>query len=486
MSGDPRIFSVVIIGAGFSGIGLAIELTKGGVEDFIILERGEGIGGCWLSNTYPGVACDVPSHLYSFSYEPNPRWSRSYSEGAEIRRYLQECADKYGVTPRVRFNERVTAIRREGDLWAVEIAGRPPVWARAVVPALGPLSHPMWPDIQGLSRFSGALFHSGEWDHSVSLDGKRVGVIGSASSAAQIVPAIVGDAAHLGVFMRTPNWVVPRSDHRYSDLQQRVLTRFPAVAKLLHQGLFWRWEMNYSHMLQGSRLSGLLSRYALRHMRNQVRDPKLRQVLIPDFAYGCKRTVVSNSFLRTLQSPKVSLVTEPIDHVDTTGIRTADGSHHAYDVLVLATGYRSFDVSACIDVTGPGGVKLADLWAERAVTYRTVAVPGLPNFFMMMGPSTGLGHNTVTAMIETQARYIRKCLQFIHSGTVNTLTPKAAPAQQFYADTQIAIGKTVLNAGCNAWYQNGKSGAVESIWPDSVISYRRLLARPAFADFDVA
>jgi cation diffusion facilitator CzcD-associated flavoprotein CzcO len=479
---SPRI---VIVGAGFSGIGLGIELKKAGIDSFTILERGDGIGGCWRANTYPGVACDIPSRLYSYSFAPNPDWSRSFSPGPEIRGYIERCARRYGVTPHVRANVSVSAIRREGDQWVIETADGERITADVVVPALGPLSDPKYPEIEGIETFKGALFHSARWDHSQPLEGKTVGVIGSAASAAQIIPEVAKVAQSLTVFMRTPNWVIPRNDFGYSPLQKAMVKYAPFLLRAINYALFLQWEKNYAFLEKGSARGMQLGRITRRGMEAQVPDAEMRQVLIPTYAPGCKRIIMSSSYLPALQRDNVKPVTAPIAAITERGVRTEDGVEHVFDTLVLATGYKNFDISEVIDVVGPGGMNLRDVWRRRAVTHRTVAVPGFPNFFVMMGPNTGLGHNTVTSMIEAQARYIRKCIQTLRRRGLAVMTPKAEPAEAFYDDVQAQLGKTVLSDDCNAWYKNGEDGKVHSIWPGTTRAYQKMLQSPALEEFDL-
>jgi cation diffusion facilitator CzcD-associated flavoprotein CzcO len=476
--------TVIIIGAGFSGIGLAIELKRAGLDQLIVLERGDGIGGCWRGNTYPGIACDVPSRLYCYSFAPYD-WSRSFSAGDEIRGYLERCAHKYGVDRYVRTGQDVSVIRREGDKWIVETKAGERYFADVVVPALGPLSDPKMPEIEGLESFEGAMFHSARWNHDVDLKGKRVGVIGSAASAAQIVPEVAKVAGHLSVFLRTPNWVIPRDDFAYSPRQRALVRRFPFLLTLINRWLFARWEANHAYLRKNSRLGKALGKQMLRSMLAQVPKGPMRDVLIPDYAPGCKRIIMSSTYLPALQLPNVEPVTAPIKRITPAGVRTRDGKEHVFDVIALATGYKSFDISQSMDVIGPGDIHLKDVWRERSVTHRTVAVSGFPNLFIMMGPHTGLGHNTVTAMIEAQARYIARCVKLLWKKGASAMTPKRAPAEAFYDDVLNRLNGTVLNDGCNAWYKNGPGGKVQSIWPGTVRNYRKLLRKPAVDEFEI-
>ncbi len=476
--------TVVIIGAGFSGIGLGIELKKAGINSFTILERGDGVGGCWRSNTYPGVACDIPSRLYSFSFAQNPHWSRSFSAGPEIRSYLERCARKYKILDHVVTGRNVTAIRHDGADWSVLTDDGQEIRADIVVPALGPLSDPRMPDIVGLDTFKGRMCHSARWDHDLDLHGKRVGIIGSAASAAQIIPEVAKIAASLTVFMRTPNWVIPRADFTYSPLR-KALMRLPFAMRAIRHLMFMRWEANHEFIKKGSALGKMLAQRALKGMHYQIPDGPLREVLIPTYAPGCKRIIMSSTYLPALQRPNVEPVTTPIAAITPEGVRTTDGRSFDFDSLILATGYKNFNIAEVIDVVGPNGLRLGDVWRSRAVTHRTVAVPGFPNLFIMMGPNTGSGHHSATLSIEAQAKYIRQCIVLMAKRNIKAMIPKVEPADSFYEITQKKLGTTVLTDSCNAWYKNGEGGKVHSIWPGTTREYRELLKTPALDEFDL-
>jgi cation diffusion facilitator CzcD-associated flavoprotein CzcO len=387
--------------------------------------------------------------------------------------------------PHVRTGKTVQSVRRVGDRWSIRTDDGEVVMADVVVPALGPLSDPRLPDIEGLNSFEGGMCHSARWDHSLDLNGKRVGIIGSAASAAQIIPEVAEIASSLTVFMRTPNWVIPRADVPYSRWR-KALMKAPFVMRIVREYMWRRWELNHAFIKRGSALGKMLASRALEGMRQQVPEGPLRDVLIPDYAPGCKRIIMSSTYLPALQRQNVHPVTTPIAAVTPAGVRTTDDKDHVLDVLVLATGYKNFNIAEAIDVVGPNDINLRDVWRSRAVTHRTVAVPGFANFFIMMGPNTGSGHHSATLSIETQARYIRKCVIILWKRGIKSMTPKSTPAEAFYDSVQRELGQTVLTDGCQAWYKNGEGGKVHSIWPGTTLAYRRLLKEPALEEFDLA
>lgn len=477
----PRI---AILGAGFSGLGVAIELKKAGIDSFTIYEKGDGVGGCWRSTVYPGVACDVPSHFYCFSYEPNPNWGRVYAPGGEIRQYLETCAEKYDLLRHVRTGVEIKAIKFIDDRWQMTDALGRVYMADIVVPALGPLHTPRYPDIEGLDRFAGAKFHSARWDQNHDLRGRRVAVIGNGSSGVQIIPEVAKMAEHVTVFSRTPSWVMPRRDRVYTEREKARFRRFPILMKALYRLLYWVWESKYTYLKKNSWRNAYYSKKLLQFMDAVVRDPELRKAVQPDHLLGCKRLIVSSDYLPALQRPNVTLVTEPIDHIHERGAVTEGGVNHEFDTLILATGYTAFDISKVIDVTGPGGLELKKVWGTRYVTHRTTAIPNFPNLFIMLGPNTGLGYSSITVMIEAQAKYIARCIEkFIASGAV-TITPRSRPAEELYEYIQRSLGKTVLSGACRTWYKDA-NGKVHSIWPNRTTEYQRLLKKVRLDEFEV-
>jgi cation diffusion facilitator CzcD-associated flavoprotein CzcO len=475
---------IAILGAGLSGIAAAIELTKAGIDSFVIYEKGDGVGGCWRYTTYPGVACDVVSQFYCFSYEPNPNRSRVYSPGKEICAYIEACAEKYDITRRVRTNTPITAIKFAANKWQISDAKGNTYTADLVIAALGPLHTPHYPDIPGLDRFAGTKFHSALWNHDHDLRGRRVAVIGTGSSGAQIIPEVAKIAQHLTVFCRTPSWIMPRPDRAYTEREMARFKRFPLVQKLLYWASYWQWETKYSYLKKNSWRGAYYSKRLLQYMRAALVDPALRSALMPDHVLGCKRLVVSSDYLPSLQLPNVTVVTEPVARICENGAIGRGDAVYEFDTLVLATGYKAFDISKVIDVTAPNGLKLKDVWKERYVLHRTTAIPGFPNLFLMLGPNTGLGYSSMTVMIEAQARYIARCIQQLAQSGASTMTPRNGPAENLYRYIQRCLGRTVLSEGCRAWYKDA-NGVVHSIWPNRTTEYRRLLRNPRLHEFEL-
>ncbi|MCK5749854.1 MAG: NAD(P)/FAD-dependent oxidoreductase, partial [Oricola sp.] len=392
-NGGPRI---AILGAGFSGMGMAIRLRQEGFDNFVIYEKAEEVGGTWRENVYPGVACDVPSHLYSFSFEPNPRWSKRYSPGGEIQDYMKACAKKYDLYRSIRFGKKVTAIRHDGSEWTVDFADGSSAAADYVVSGLGGLHQPNIPDIPGRERFSGPMFHTAKWRDDVDLEGKRVAVVGSAASAVQVIPEIVDKVAHLDVYQRTPNWILPRQGYAYPDWLKGVFEAAPALARLYRGVIFSLMELRFNAFKKDdNKMKAFVRKTFSAYLERQVRDPELRAKLTPDYPVGCKRILISDDYFAAIQKPNVDLVTEGIAAITAGGVRTKDGRERPADVVILATGFKPFDILESIEVSGPSGRSLREAWKDGIAAHRTVAAPGFPNFFLLLGPNSGLGHNSV-------------------------------------------------------------------------------------------
>jgi cation diffusion facilitator CzcD-associated flavoprotein CzcO len=471
---DVETTEVLIVGTGFAGLGTAIQLRKAGVEDFIILERDDGIGGTWWANHYPGAACDVESHLYSFSFEPNPEWSYMFARQAEIQRYLEGCADKHGLRDRIRLKSEVASARWDEARarWTVETKDGRRFEARAIVSGAGGLSRPAVPSIPGLEEFRGHTFHSARWDESFDLAGKRVGVIGTGASAIQIVPQIAKKAAKLDVFQRTPPWVIPHPDRPIAAWERMLFRTVPATQKLARFGIYLNREfVKGSGFLFAPGVLKIGTRIALRHLREQVADPVLREKLTPHYAFGCKRVLLSNEYYPALQKPNVELVTDAIERVTPTGVQTKDGRLHELDALVLATGFQVADVGAPFEVRGRADRSLDDAWRDTAEAYLGTTVPGFPNLFIIMGPNVGLGHNSMVYMIESQITYVLGALERMRSKKIDAVDVRPEVARKYNDELQARLAKTVWAGGCKSWYQN-KAGKVVALWPGPTYEFR--------------
>ncbi|MCH2241330.1 MAG: NAD(P)/FAD-dependent oxidoreductase [Aquabacterium sp.] len=478
---------VLIIGTGFGGIGMAIRLKQAGIDDVVLLERGDDVGGCWRDNTYPGAACDVPSHLYSFSFEPKSDWSRRYAPQAEILAYLRGCADKHGLRSRIHTGEEVSELRWDAatSLWqATTRDGR--IWrARFVVTACGQLSRPLIPRIEGLGDFAGPQFHSAIWRHDVDLTGKRVAVIGTGASAIQFIPQIARRAAQVTVFQRTPPYVIPKQDRPYARWEQRLFARVPG-ARLATRG--WLYVSHEWRALAFTRYPALLKVAqwdALRRLRAQVADQALRRKLTPGYPIGCKRVLLSNDFLPALQRPNVELVTEAIRRVTPAGVQTADGRLHQADVLIHGTGFAATEFLTPMTVHGRDGHELNADWKDGAEAFLGISVPGYPNFFMLYGPNTNLGHSSIVYMLESQIAHVLGCLRRVRREGAATIEVRPQAHRAFNDTVQQHIRRTVWDGGCRSWYLT-ESGRNTVNWPGFTFVYRRLAGRLKAGDYQLA
>ncbi|MEN3975884.1 NAD(P)/FAD-dependent oxidoreductase [Emcibacter sp. SYSU 3D8] len=478
MGAGPR---VAIVGGGMSGLCMGIALRQAGLEDFVIYEKGANVGGTWWENTYPGVACDVPSHLYSYSFEPNPEWSHVYAPGGEIQHYFERCAGKYGLWPHIRVGREITEARFDeaASRWRLTTGAGEHDDADVLVSAIGALHVPNYPDIEGLDGFAGAVIHSAAWNQDADLSGKRVAVIGSAASAVQIVPSIVDRVAHLDLFQRTPNWIIPRLDRAYPASWKRAFRSVPFLGRLHRWQLYWMLESRWPLFLGRNRRNAQEKRLALRHLEAQVPDPDLRAKLTPDYPPGCKRILVSDDFYPALAREHVDLVTDPIARIAPDGVVTADGALHRADVIILATGFRTTDVPRT-EIAGRDGLTLREAWQDGMAAHRTVAVPGFPNFFMLLGPGSGLGHSSIIFMVEQQVRYVLQCIWKLVER--RTIEPRPEAAAHFDAAMQRGLAGTIWQAGCNSWYQD-QNGKITTLWPHSTLRYWWEMRKVRFGEY---
>jgi len=472
-------WAVLIVGAGFGGLGMAIALARAGEPAVLLLEKGDDVGGVWRENTYPGAACDVPSHLYSFSFEPNPHWSRTYSPQAEILAYLRHCADKYAVREKIRFGCEVTgaAFDAATSLWRVEWRDAQgharEAHARVLVSAVGLLSRPAIPRLPGLETFRGPVFHSAQWRHDVSLADQRVAVIGTGASAIQFVPQVARTAAHLTVFQRSPAWILPRPDRAYSERERRRFARWPWLMAA-HRALIY--AAHDARAVGFTRLSWLMAIVgglpARRLLKRQVPDAALRARLTPRYPVGCKRILISNDWLPTLARPDVALVTDAIEAVTPTGVRVAGGREIAADAIVLGTGFAASEFLAPMSIRGRDGRGLNEAWSQGAQAWLGITVPGFPNFFMIYGPNTNLGHNSIVFMLECQVAHVMRCLRKLREEGGRTIEVATPPFERYNARLQQRSRQTVF-AGCTSWYVDA-NGRHTVNWPGFTTTYRWL------------
>jgi cation diffusion facilitator CzcD-associated flavoprotein CzcO len=467
---------VLIIGAGFSGLCMAIQLRKAGIDSFLILEKGEQLGGTWWYNRYPGCACDVPSHLYSLSFERNPEWTRMYAEQPEILEYLRALARRHDIEPRIRFRTplREACWDEETGVWHILTGDGQQIDARVLVSGMGALHVPRYPDIAGLDRFQGPAFHSAEWDDSVQLQGKAVAVIGTGASSAQFVPRIAPQAGKLYVFQRTPAWLLPRPDFQIPESWRRFFRRVPGATWLLRALLFWRAEMFVFSFLGNTWLRGLAQKQSLKHLERQVPDPELRAKLTPKFEFGCKRVIVSSDFYPALTRANVELVNDAISELRERSIITTDGCERPVDVIIYGTGFRAIEMLKGIRIVGTNGVEIHDAWRDRISAFLGITVTGFPNLFLLLGPNTGLGHNSVLLMIEAQVNYVIGCLKLMRKRGQTVMEVRPEAQQSFVEEMRRRLPGTVWESGgCKSWYQDDRTGETPAIWPASVIAYQR-------------
>jgi cation diffusion facilitator CzcD-associated flavoprotein CzcO len=470
----PRHARVAIIGAGLGGIGAAIRLRQAGVTDFVILERATAVGGTWRDNTYPGCACDVPSHLYSFSFAPNPGWSHSFSRQPEIWQYVEDVTDQHGLREHLVFGtEVIRADWEHGPAhWRLR-TNRGEITADVLVCASGPLSEPSLPNVPGLAAFPGEIFHSARWNHSYSLEGKRVAVVGTGASAIQIVPRIQPEVKHLVLFQRTPAWIVPRRDRRITEFEKRLYRQVPAAQRLARLGIYISRESIVGGFTKRPAILKAAQRMALRNLARSVPDTELRAKLTPDYVMGCKRILISSDFYPALRRPNVQVVASGLAKVDGNTLTAKDGTSCEVDAIILATGFHAVDAPIAERLYGADGLSLAQSWSGDMRALRGTTIAGFPNLCMVIGPNTGLGHNSMIYMIESQLNYILDYLATLDRTGAAALDTRPGAQQAWCDDIERRMASTVwTTGGCVSWYLNA-AGRNPTLWPGSTIGFRR-------------
>jgi cation diffusion facilitator CzcD-associated flavoprotein CzcO len=475
----PTRTAVVVIGSGFAGLGTAIRLKQAGIQDFVILEGEDEVGGTWRDNTYPGAACDIQSHLYSFSFEPNPDWSKAYSPQPEIQRYLVHCADRYGLRDHLYTGAWVLDATWDDQekTWTVTTEdGR--VWiADAMVGAIGGLRDPKYPAIPGRDRFEGTVMHSARWDHDVDLAGKRVAVVGTGASAVQIVPAIAEAAEHVTLMQRTPPWILPRNQHDYPTLLKQAFRHVPGLRRLHRTQLYWQNELRFAGFGRlNTVIMPLAEKLSAAYMRSQVSDPELRAKVTPDYRLGCKRMLISDDYYPSLTRDDVDVVTDGIAEITPTGLVTTTGDAIDVDVIVYCTGFQIEAPLGRLTVRGRGGTTMREAWGDRPIAWMGVAMPGFPNSFLLVGPNSGLGHNSIIFMIESQLNHVIPAIQRIVQGDVAEVDLRPEALQRFQDEVDRRSQHTVWASGCDSWYL-GEDGVNYTLWPGSTAEYRVRMAR---------
>jgi cation diffusion facilitator CzcD-associated flavoprotein CzcO len=477
----PRL---AVIGAGMSGILAAIELRKAGMDDFTVYEKAERLGGTWRDNTYPGLSCDVPSHLYSYSFEPNAEWSHRFSPGAEIQAYLEGVAAKYEVEQFIAYGKEVTRAEFSGGKWHLETGDGGRDIVDFVIAATGVLHRPAYPDIEGLESFAGACFHSARWDHGVALRDKRVGIIGTGSTAIQIVPAIVDEVSRVSLFQRTAQWILPIANPAFAEEEKAAFRRRPELMGEIYAELRERWQNSFARAVIGDREQMRpLEEACQANLDDSIADPELKKRLTPDYQVACKRLVLSDAFYPAIQKPAAELVTAAIERVEPGGVRCAEGTLHELDVLVLATGFQAHNFMRPMAVVGRDGVTLDEAWAHANEAHRSVAVPGFPNFFMMVGPNSPIGNFSLIMISEMQLSYILQLIELVRSGQCREVSPKAEAAARFNADVREAMKGTVWVSGCQSWYLDANGNP--AMWPWSFEQFEQDMRRPDLDEYDL-
>jgi len=480
-----RDLRIAIIGAGMSGILSAIQLVEAGLDELVIYEKADRLGGTWRENTYPGVACDVPSHLYCYSFEPNPDWSQRFAPGSEIQAYFENVARKYDVEKFIRFGEELVSCDFHRGRWHIETANGTRDTADIVIAATGVLHHPRYPEIEGLDSFAGETFHSARWNHGIALEGKRIGVIGTGSTAVQITSAVIDRVAEFSLFQRTPQWIMPQENPPYSEQERAEFRADPSSMQRLHADISRLFSAGFSNAVVDSESPQMhmIEAMCLANLENSVADPELRNRLRPEYRAACKRLVVSEDFYQAIQKPNAELVTDPIEGVERDGIRTSDGRLHPLDVIVMATGFQVDRFMRPIAITGRDGRSLDDAWKERPVAYLAISIPEFPNLFMLNGPNGPVGNFSLIEVAELQFRYIQQLIDLVRSGRCREVCATRAATDRFDSERTEASKKTVWVTGCNSWYLDDRG--IPATWPWTFDRFREEMAAPQIEAFEL-
>ncbi len=480
--GDVR---VVIIGAGMSGILAAIKLQEADIDDFTIYEKADRLGGTWRENTYAGVACDVPSHLYSYSFAQNPDWSHRFSPGAEIQAYFEDVAHEYRVDRRIQYGKEISRCRFEGGRWQIETSDGTTDQADFVIAATGVLHHPAYPDIEGLDTFEGVQFHSARWNHDVPLAGKRVGVVGTGSTAIQITSALVDEVGELELFQRTPQWVMPQENPAYTEEEKEHYRAHPEALALLRREISRLFADAFSNAVVDASSPQLqaIHQACVANLENSVADPELRDKLRPTYQAACKRLIISEDFYDAIQKPNARLVTSGIERVEPGGVRTVNGELHELDVLILATGFRVDRFMRPMEVFGRDGASLDEVWKKRPSAYNAISIPDFPNLFMLNGPNGPVGNFSLIEVAELQFAYIMQLIEMVRSGECREVSATHEASERFDTDRVEAAKSTVWTTGCRSWYLDDRG--VPAAWPWTFDRFREVMAEPDLDDFDI-
>jgi cation diffusion facilitator CzcD-associated flavoprotein CzcO len=458
---------IAIVGAGLAGLGMGAILMKKGIKNFVILEKAEAPGGTWRDNTYPGCQCDVPSHMYSFSFYPNPNWSRAFALQAEIYNYIEDFTQHFKLREKIKYNTEVTRALWDKRLrcWKLEIKNSNELRVKFLISAIGPLSYPQVPDFAGLESFKGATMHSATWDASVNLEGKSVAVIGTGASSIQIVPSIADKVAKLYVFQRTPAWILPRADRKYTAIDKLLFKYLPGYQRLVRWMMYFSREALVPSLTKHPERLKLLEFLAWQHLKARIKDPVLREKLKPTFTIGCKRILLSNEYYPALTKPNVTLVTDPISHFYSEGVELKDGQKINLDAVIFATGFKVTDHPGFAQIFNAQGLSLAEIWGKEGMSaYYGTMIPKFPNLFTILGPNTGLGHNSMIFMMEAQYNLITDVIKTVSRLEKSTAEPDESVVKLHNQELQKRLRRSVWVSGCASWYLDQK-GNVPTMWP---------------------
>ena len=479
---DPRF---IIIGAGMSGILSAIKLQEAGLDNFAIYEKAKRLGGTWRENEYAGLSCDVPSHLYCYSFAPNSNWSHRFSPGPEIQAYFEDVAQRYGVTDRIQFESEITHCAFEHGRWKIELADGSTDEGDFVIAATGVLHHPSFPDIKDIDSFEGEMFHSARWNHEAKLAGKRVGVIGTGSTAIQIVGALTPEVGGISLFQRTAQWIMPQDNPAYTEQEKEDFGKHPEKMAQLRADTSRMFADGFANAVVDAQSPGLQAIHDAceANLETSIADPELKEKLRPDYRAGCKRLIMSADFYDAIQRPNARLVTEGIAGVEAAGVRTEDGELHELDVLILATGFRVDRFMRPISVVGRGGLALEEAWTDGPCAYMAITIPEFPNFFMLNGPNGPVGNFSLIEVAELQFSYIMQLVDQVRSGACKEVSVGREAMERFDSDRKEAAKSTIWQSGCNSWYLDAHG--VPAVWPWTFDRLREEMANPRFEDFDL-
>lgn len=478
---------ILIIGTGFGGLGMAIKLKEAGLSNFVITEKASAVGGCWRENSYPGAACDVPSHLYSFSFEPKSDWSRRFAPQAEIYSYLNHCTDKYALDQHIQFNTEIASAefsQIEG-CWHLESTDRVQIRARIVISACGQLSRPAIPTLPGIDKFTGKQMHSAHWDHQHELTGKRVAVIGTGASAIQLVPEIAESVANMAVFQRSAPYIISKPDRLYSSAEKTLFKHVPIALKLSRALIYLQHEVRMLGFTWFKPAMKIVEKSCARKVRKTVKDPSTQKKLVPNYPAGCKRLLISNNYLATFNRENVDLVTDAISTVDKNGIHTKNGHYFPVDTIIYGTGFKATEFLSPMSIRGIGGKDLNEAWKDGAESYLGITVNDFPNFYMLYGPNTNLGHNSIIYMLESQIQFVMQNIRLIFDNNLRFSNTREAAQAAYNQRVQARVRKTIWEKGCNSWYKT-QDGKNTNNWPDFTFKYKKMTRTLNTKDFELA